>query len=65
MANGEPGGATSEHDPLATSAPALVASSSALVQELAALLLDQLQLLRLQAQNTLAGIADWHRTVVA
>ena len=56
MDNGEPGGATSGHDPLATSAPALVASSSALIQELAALLLDQLQLLRLQAQYTLAGM---------
>ncbi|MBQ1782265.1 MAG: hypothetical protein II007_01275 [Gammaproteobacteria bacterium] len=56
MANAEPEGATRGTDPLATSAPALVASSSALIQELAALLLDQLQLLRLQAQYTLAGM---------
>lgn len=56
MANAEPAGAPRGTDPLATSAPALVASSSALVQELAALLIDQLQLLQLQAQYTLAGM---------
>lgn len=57
MANAEPTGANNGNDPLATSAPALVAASAALVRELAALLLDHLQLLQLQAQYTLADMA--------